>query len=232
MRSEAIRLEGHTVTIGVQVSKRARNISLRVDERSGEVELVLPRFVSRSEGMSFVQQKKKWILQQLGELPPRVPFEHGAIIPVMGCEYRIEHIEGARGTVWLDDRSRTIQVAGQAPHVSRRVTDWLKHSARAEISGRAQEAAARLRRPIRRIQIRDTRSRWGSCSEDGRLSFSWRLMLAPENVLDYVVAHETAHLVELNHSKRFWSLVDDLCPNNGPAKHWLKRHGATLHRYG
>ena len=127
---------------------------------------------------------------------------------------------------------RTINVAGDAPHVSRRVTDWLKKEARSEINARANAAAEALDKRILKIQIRDTRSRWGSCSEDARLSFSWRLMMAPENVLTYVVAHEVAHLVELNHSDRFWRLVDQLCPGNEPAKYWLKRHGASLHRFG
>ncbi|MDA0368081.1 MAG: SprT family zinc-dependent metalloprotease [Proteobacteria bacterium] len=227
-----IELEGTLVPLDVQINGRARNISLRVDERTGGIELVLPRFVAKAEGLAFVHEKSRWIMHQVRDRPPNVPFAHGAVIPLLGIDHEIVHQEGARGTVWVDRAGATLNVAGQAPHVSRRVADWLKGQARQEISARAQTYAAAVERRIRKIQIRDTRSRWGSCSEDARLSFSWRLMLAPENVMTYVVAHEVAHLVELNHSKRFWQVVDGLCPGCEPAKYWLKRHGASLHRFG
>jgi len=116
--------------------------------------------------------------------------------------------------------------------LSRRVADWLKKSARAEISKRTELSAQSIGQRVARLSVRDTRTRWGSCSEDGHLSFSWRLILAPEMVLDYVVAHEVAHLAELNHGHSFWRLVDQLCPGNKVPRHWLKRYGATLHRYG
>ena len=227
-----VELGGQDVPLDIQVNKRARNISVRVDERTGGVGLVLPRFVSRAEGLAFVREKTHWILRQLRDLPPRVPFEDGAVIPILGENYVIIHRPRERGTVWVEAAQRTINVTGEAPHVQRRVTDWLKKEARKEISARADAAAATLGKRILKIQIRDTRSRWGSCSEEARLSFSWRLMMAPENVLAYVVAHEVAHLVELNHSNQFWRLVDRLCPGNEPAKYWLKRYGAALHRFG
>ncbi|MCX8231723.1 MAG: SprT family zinc-dependent metalloprotease [Alphaproteobacteria bacterium] len=232
MQTNTVELCGQEVPLDVQVNKRARNISVRVDERTGGVELVLPRFVAKAEGLAFVREKTHWILRQLRDLPPRVPFEDGAIIPILGEDHVIMHRPDERGTVWVEAAQRTINVAGEAPHVSRRVTDWLKKEARKEITTRAGAAAATLGKRILKVQIRDTRSRWGSCSEDARLSFSWRLMMAPENVLAYVVAHEVAHLVELNHSNRFWRLVDRLCPGNEQAKYWLKRYGASLHRFG
>lgn len=227
-----VELGGQEVLLGIQVKKRARNISVRVDERTGGVGLVLPRYVSKTEGLAFVREKTHWILRQLHDLPPRVPFEDGSVIPILGENHMIMHRPGKRGTVWVEAAQRTINVAGEAPHVQRRVTDWLKKEARKEISVRADAAAATLGKRILKIQIRDTRSRWGSCSEEARLSFSWRLMMAPENVLAYVVAHEVAHLVELNHSNQFWRLVDRLCPGNEPAKYWLNRYGAALHRFG
>jgi predicted metal-dependent hydrolase len=232
MQTNTVELGGQEVPLDVQINKRARNISVRVDERTGGVELVLPRFVSKAEGLAFVREKTHWILGQLRDLPPRVPFEDGAMIPILGEDHVIMHRPDERGTVWVEAAQRTINVAGESPHVPRRVTDWLKKEARKEINARANAAAAALDKRILKIQIRDTRSRWGSCSEDARLSFSWRLMMAPEIVLAYVVAHEVAHLVELNHSNRFWRLVDRLCPGNEPAKYWLKRHGASLHRFG
>jgi predicted metal-dependent hydrolase len=232
MQTNTVELGGQEVPLDVQINKRARNISVRVDQRTGGVELVLPRFVAKAEGLAFVREKTHWILRQLRDLPPRVPFEDGAVIPILGEDHMIMHRPDERGTVWVEAAQHTINVAGEAPHVPRRVTDWLKKEARKEINTRADAAAATLDKRILKIQIRDTRSRWGSCSEDARLSFSWRLMMAPENVLAYVVAHEVAHLVELNHSNRFWRLVDRLCPGNEPAKYWLKRYGASLHRFG
>jgi predicted metal-dependent hydrolase len=232
MQASTVELGGQEVPLDVQINKRARNISVRVDERTGGVELVLPRFVAKAEGLAFVREKTHWILRQLRDLPPRVPFEDGAVIPILGEDHVIMHRPDERGTVWVEAAQRTINVAGEAPHVRRRVTDWLKKEARKEMTTRADAAAETLNKRILKIQIRDTRSRWGSCSEDARLSFSWRLMMAPENVLAYVVAHEVAHLVELNHSNRFWRLVDRLCPRNEQAKYWLKRYGASLHRFG
>lgn len=232
MHTNTVELDGQPVPLDIQINARARNISLRVDERTGGVELVLPRFVAKAEGLAFVREKTHWILRQLRDLPPRVPFEDGAVIPYLGDDHVITHRPEERGTVWLEPDARTINVAGDTPHVPRRITDWLKKQARHEIGTRAHAAAAALDKRILKIQIRDTRSRWASCSEEARLSFSWRLILAPADVLAYVVAHEVAHLVELNHSDRFWRLVDRLCPDNAPAKYWLKRHGASLHRFG
>ncbi len=229
---QTVELDGTLVPLAVQINGRARNISLRVDERTGGIELVLPRFVAKADGLAFVQEKSRWIMHQVRDLAPRVPFADGAVLPLLGIDHCIVHRASARGTVWVEAEEKTINVAGAAPHIARRVTDWLKAQARSEVSARANGYAHDLDRRIRAIQIRDTRSRWGSCSEDARLSFSWRLILAPEAVLTYVVAHEVAHLVELNHSPRFWQIVDRLCPNNGPAKYWLKRHGASLHRFG
>lgn len=227
---ETVNLHGRDVTLRLCFNRRARHISLRVDEKWGGVDLILPARNARSEGLEFAHEKSLWILRQLDALPARVPFVDGAVIPILGSDHVIRHQPGARGFVWLSGNE--IHVAGATPHLSRRVTDWLKKNAREEIGRRADFDAQSVGRKISRLSVRDTRSRWGSCSEDGHLSFSWRLILAPETVLDYVVAHEVAHLAELNHGSRFWKLVDQLCPGNKVPRHWLKRYGATLHRYG
>ena len=229
-RYETVNLRGRDVTLRLCFSRRARHISLRVDEKSGGVDLILPGRNAQTEGLEFAHEKSSWILRQLDALPARVPFVDGAVIPVLGTDYVVRRRPDARGFVWLSGNE--IHVAGAAPHVSRRVTDWLKKNARAEISKRTELRAQSIGQRVARLSVRDTRTRWGSCSEDGHLSFSWRLILAPEMVLDYVVAHEVAHLTELNHGQRFWRLVDQLCPGNKAPRHWLKRYGATLHRYG
>lgn len=211
-------------------SKRARRMLLKLDLQSGGVELVLPTRASPAQGLRFAEQQIAWIARRLAALPPRIPFADGADVPLLGVPCRIRHRPDSRGTVWRQDGE--IHVAGAAEHVNRRVRDWIKAEARDTISQRARAAAARLGKPVARVTIRDTDSRWGSCSAAGALSFSWRLLLAPETVLDYVVAHEAAHLVEMNHGRRFWALVGLLTADVEAPRAWLRRHGAALHRYG
>jgi predicted metal-dependent hydrolase len=145
------------------------------------------------------------------------------------------HRRGQRGTVWTetDDRgAKLLCVAGEPPHLDRRIADFLKREARRELEAASARHAQTLGVAFRRVSVRDQSSRWGSCSNTGVLSFSWRLILAPPYVLDYLAAHEVAHLVELNHSSRFWRLVTKLYPNFERAKTWLDVHGTDLHRYG
>jgi predicted metal-dependent hydrolase len=230
MKQATIALPDRSLTIGVLVSRRARRIALRVDERNGEVRLVLPRFVSQAEGLAFARQKAPWIVRQIAALPPRVPFAPGALVPYLGRLRRIRHDATGRGTVLVEDGE--IVVAGEERFLARRLTDWLRRTARRTLAERATRLACRLDKRVTSVRIRDTRSRWASCSSDGLMSFSWRLMLAPEDVIDYVVAHEVAHLVELNHGPRFWRLVSDLCPDHRTARRWLKDNGTALHRFG
>jgi predicted metal-dependent hydrolase len=131
-----------------------------------------------------------------------------------------------------DDGAQLLCVAGEAPHVPRRVRDYLKREARKELERASRAAAAALGVAVKRISIRDQTSRWGSCSTTGVLSYSWRLIMAPPFVLDYLAAHEAAHLVEMNHSRRFWRLVEGIYPDVRRAKAWLDAHGGDLHRYG
>jgi predicted metal-dependent hydrolase len=123
-------------------------------------------------------------------------------------------------------------VAGGEAHVARRVRDFLKREAKRELETASKLAAASLGVTVARVSIRDQASRWGSCSTTGVLSYSWRLILAPPFVLEYLAAHEVAHLVEMNHSRRFWRVVERVCPHMARAKTWLDSHGAELHRYG
>jgi len=164
-----------------------------------------------------------------------VPFRHGTVVPVRGLDHRIDHRRGARGTVWSEvasDGVRLLCVAGEAPHVGRRVADHLKREAKRDLEAASRRYAARLGIAVKRVSIRDQASRWGSCSATGVLSYSWRLILAPPFVLDYLAAHEVAHFIEMNHSPRFWRTVLGICPDAKRAKAWLDAHGADLHRYG
>ena len=230
---ELVRIDaggGRAVEIAIQISARARRLSLRVDPVRGGVVLVLPSRRQRAEGLRFAESRAGWILSRVARVPDRVPFADGSAIPVLGVPHTVRHLPGSRGLLTVADGE--IRVGGPAHLVPRQVSGWLRAEARRLLVPRSEEAAARIGRPVARVTVRDTRSRWGSCSSAGALSYSWRLILAPEPVLDYVVVHEVAHLRELNHGPRFWRLVADLMPDHAAARRWLKANGAALHRYG
>ncbi len=210
---------------------RARRASLRVDPANRRIVLTAPLRMARGTAVGFAETQAGWIAARLERLPARRPFVDGAEIPLFGVPHLLRHRPDLRGTVWREGSE--IHVAGRPEHVSRRVKDWLVGELKKELVPKVHAKAARAGRPVTRISVRDTRSRWGSCGPDGALSFSWRLVFAPPDVLDYLVAHEAAHLVHLNHGPRFWALARDLCdgPIEGPQA-WLKRNGETLLQYG
>ena len=171
------------------------------------------------------------IAARLGALPPPIAFAEGALVPVLGVPHRIcrEHDPAAPPVAMVDGE---IRVRGDPAHLARRVRDHLARLAGQELLRRARGFAAQIDKRVARITVRDTTSRWGSCSPTGNLSFSWRLVLAPEPVIDYVVAHEVAHLAEMNHGPRFWRVVAGLVPDHAASRAWLKRHRSQLLSYG
>jgi predicted metal-dependent hydrolase len=222
--------EGRELPLRVRRNPRARRMTLSLDAASGVFRLSLPRAADLSEGLDFAAGQRRWMLARLEGLAPRVPFAAGVSLPFLGIPHRIVHAPESRRGVWREEGA--IRVSGGGAHLPRRVGDFLKREARREISARAHDKAERLGRPIARLTLRDTRSRWGSCTADGGLSFSWRLILAPAEVLDYVVAHEVAHLEHHDHGPRFWRQVADLTPAVAGPKRWLRENGAGLLRYG
>ncbi len=218
------------VPLAIRVHARARHIGLAVDGRRGGVRLTLPAGTPVSAGLRFAERHEAWLAARLDKLPPRIPFTDGASVPVLGRDHLIRHAPYARRGVWLEDGC--LFVSGRAEHLSRRLTDYLKGEAMREAGSRAAAVAAAIGRRPTRISVREMKSRWGSCSADGSIRFAWRLILAPENVFDYVVAHEVAHLVHMNHGPRFWKLVERLSPEAGAARRWLRGNGEQLLRYG
>ncbi|MGC1348742.1 MAG: SprT family zinc-dependent metalloprotease [Xanthobacteraceae bacterium] len=221
--------------VRVRRHRQARRYTLRIAAATREVILTIPPRGTMKEARAFAQKHGGWIAARLGRLPEAVRFAHGVVIPLRGLAHRITHRRTTRGTVWseLDESGeRLLCVAGDAPHVDRRVGDFLRREAKRELEAASQRFAGELGVGVRRVAVRDQASRWGSCSTAGVLSFSWRLILAPSFVLNYLAAHEVAHLVEMNHSARFWRLVQRLCPDHERAKVWLDVHGSDLHRYG
>ena len=226
--------DGEVYRIALNRSPRSRRFTLRVRAATRDVLLTMPARASLKAAREFAERHSAWIGVRLKRLPRPVAFEPSAKAPLRGVEHRILHRPGARGIVWVEkgEGEPSLCVAGERPHVARRVTDFLKREAMKDLEAAVARHARTLRVQPKRIAVRDTVSRWGSCSSSGRLSFSWRLILAPPFVLDYLAAHEVAHMVHMNHSAKFWSLVRRAFPDVDRAEAWLRAHGASLHRYG
>lgn len=221
---------GSPVGVTVRRSRRARRLYLRIDPVHADIELILPRGVGLQEGLRFANEKRAWLAGRLAAIPARTPFADGITIPLLGEAVTIRHRpDTLRG---VERAGSELLVAGASEHVARRVRDWLKAQARSELSARSRICASRVGRDVARVRISDPKSRWGSCSARGGLAYSWRLVLAPPHVMDYVVAHEVAHLIEHNHGRRFWKLVEALVEGAEPAKAWLRHNGNVLLRYG
>ena len=223
-------LDGQAVPLVIRRNKRARNLSLKYDSKSDLAVIVLPAGISDRRGLDFARQHEEWLLDQIRKLPRRLEFAVGNQIPYRGMNHEIRQNPNRRHGVLIEDG--ILWVGGPEEHLARRLRDHLKKELRQLITPLARRYARQLDRPMGRITIRDQKTRWGSCSSKGDLSFNWRLILAPEQVLDYVVAHEVAHLAEHNHSAAFWAHVAELQPDMKVWRKWLKENGTQLQRIG
>lgn len=230
IQRETISLGGRVIPLVVRRNRQARRVVLRIDIEAGGIALTLPGRTALAEGLALAHERADWVLRCLDKLPARLPFADGATLPLLGTDTTIRHAPGTRhGVLRSGDE---LIVSGSSEHLPRRVADWLKREAKREIALRAQPMAERIERTITALTVRDTRSRWGSCTPDGKLSFCWRLILTPEWVLDYVVAHEVAHLAHLNHGPKFWATVKSLGVKPEQARAWLDVHAERLQRIG
>lgn len=220
--------------VEVRRTPRARRLTLKVDATADVVRVVAPPRVGDAEVGGFVLRHLDWLRARLAALPPSQPFCDGALVPIQGRAHRIRHIRDHRGPprVVAGEDVPELWVGGEADFLNRRVGDHLRKLARRHLSELTAAKAAQAGLKASAVSVRDTTSRWGSCSSRGRISYSWRLILAPPTVLDYVVAHEVSHLREMNHSPRFWALCASLTPDIDGPKAWLKANGTALHRYG
>ncbi|HVW74142.1 MAG TPA: SprT family zinc-dependent metalloprotease [Rhizomicrobium sp.] len=230
VRPELLKIDGRLLEVRVRLNPRARRMIVKVNPATGEVSVTAPTRRGLSAALDFARGEREWIAGQLAKAPGPVAIAIGATIPFQGAPHEIRAAARGPAPVWADDGA--IWVRGDAAHAPRRVMDFLKREARRVCESRVLHHAGRLGVKPSRITVRDTLSRWGSCSSARALSFSWRLILAPEFVLDYVVAHEVAHLREMNHSPRFWAHVRSLIPGMNAAQAWLRTNGRDLQRYG
>lgn len=206
--------------------KRAKRIKLRYDAITGRAILTLPRFTSKRAALKFANSHLDWLIEQRLKNPDPIYLKDGSHIPVFGKMKKIVHDPDLPARVIIEEE--VIVVGGTKEGFSVRLQNFLKKEARKKIEPQAHEMAISINKKFKRIQIRDTKSRWGSCSSSGNLSFSWRLIMTPPHILEYVVAHEISHLAEMNHSQRFWDIVDTLVPHAITSRKWLKQEGQAL----
>jgi len=229
-KRELLRIEGRAVEVTMRLNPRARRLIVKVHPSTGEVSVVAPSQRALDRALDFARGETPWIARQLARVPQPVRLVPGASVPLQGVDCMILRGEPGNGPVWRDDAGN-LRVSGREEFASRRVIDFLKREARKALDARSRDFADRIGAKPSRIAVRDTASRWGSCSASGSISYSWRLILAPSFVFDYVVAHEVAHLREMNHGPRFWKLVRSLVPDIDAPQEWLRKNGAALHRY-
>lgn len=215
------------ITVTLKRNARTRRLSLRVSRLDGQVTLSLPRWTPEAEAVAFMREKEAWIRRQLaGQASVSVPVIGGSVlfegkeVPIVPGAGRSANFTGGE-----------LQVPGNSDRVQARIAAFLKTIARQRLISACDVYSDQLNRSYGRLTIRDTRSRWGSCSSEGNLMFSWRLVMAPVVVLEYVAAHEVAHLVEMNHSADFWNVVARICPTYREPRKWLRDHGQQLHAY-
>jgi predicted metal-dependent hydrolase len=214
------------VAVSFRRSSRARRLSLRISGIDGRVTLTLPLRARIGDGLAFLKEREGWLRGHLAQAPTPLSLAFGATIPFEGRPLLLAPCEGRR--VRFDpDR---LLVPGPPEALPARLQAFLRATARDRLASACDRHASALGRPYSTLTLRDPRSRWGSCTSTGGLMFSWRLVMAPPPVLDYVAAHEVAHLARMDHSPAFWAVVDRLCPGWQAQRDWLRREGAGLHR--
>lgn len=234
---QLLKVDGISAPVEVRRHPKARRLTLRVSRTQHAVILTMPRSSDLREADRFLLRNRDWVRERLECVPEPVPLVEGATFPVRGVPHEIAFEPAVRGAGVVEIATRAgrrvpvVIVRGTLEHAPRRLRDWLYAEAARDLQTAVSRYAKALGvRPLR-ITLRDQKTRWGSCSSAGQLSFSWRLLMAPPVVLDYVAAHEVAHLVHMNHGPRFWRLVDRIMPRAGEAKAWLRIHGMDLYRY-
>ncbi|HXT78041.1 MAG TPA: M48 family metallopeptidase [Acetobacteraceae bacterium] len=227
---EVLTLPSGSARVEWRRSKRARRVSLRIDPCDGSVVVTLPPRAGRNAGLALLMSHADWVADRLAALPDAITFSDGAMVPIGGTLHRIRHVPQEHGGAWLSNDE--LLVTGATEFLRRRVLDFLRAEARRRLGALVIAKCATIDVIPRRITMKDTSSRWGSCAPDRSLGFSWRLVMAPEFVQDYVAAHEVAHLRHMNHGIKFWELVDELSPHVQAAIPWLRTEGARLLRAG
>jgi predicted metal-dependent hydrolase len=224
---------GRSLPLRIVENQRAKRLTLRIDAGGQGLRVTVPPGMRMAEVERFLDRHRGWLEARLAKIPDRPTLRPGVRIPIRGVPHLIVH-EAARGTVEaaMGDDGPLLIVRGDRRFLTRRIADYLKREAKRDIEALVDKHTAMAGRRARSIRFKDTTSRWGSCSAEGNLSFSWRIMMAPPAVINYLVAHEVAHLKEMNHGPKFWKLCRELCPDTERCRAWLKRNGGALQAIG
>jgi hypothetical protein len=232
MTETIINLDDPDISVRLRVSARARRFTLRLEPNGDGAVLTLPPRVPVAEARMFLVRQSDWLIRALARQPGRVAVGDGVRLPVAGSQVEIQVINGPRRAPRLEDGRLILSgSAARGVQAGARVAAFLKSRARDALVPAVRHYAGLLGRQAAAVTLRDTRSRWGSCTAEGRLSFSWRLAMAPAEVLDYVAAHEAAHLLEMNHGPSYWAVVERIMPDYRRHRAWLKSEGRRLHRF-
>lgn len=215
----------------IRENGRATRITLRIDPGGRGLSLTVPLGLRKGEIEDFLDRHQGWLATRLSHFADENTLRDGGTLSLRGVDHRIEHTGSVRGIteVVQTPDGPVLRVSGLEGHMGRRLAAYLKKEARKDLESLVAVHAAAIRSPVVSITMKDTRSRWGSCSWDGRLAFSWRIVMAPPLIIDYLAAHEVAHLKEMNHGPEFWALCRQLCPHTEEARKWLKQNGSQLH---
>ncbi|PCJ84296.1 MAG: zinc metallopeptidase [Hyphomicrobiales bacterium] len=221
------------IAVELRPNSRAKRYILKLDSKQRRAIVTVPRGGTRKQAIRFAQDQAQWILERLGQLEEPIAFAPGNIIPLRDVPHTLVSTGKARGLAkQVLAQEPELHISGSDEHFSRRVLDHLKKEALGDYRKRVAEHARALNVKPSAIRLRDGKTRWGSCSSNGTLSFSWRLILAPPDTLNYLAVHEVAHLREMNHGAQFWAHVETLCPDYEIHRHWLREEGSGLWRYG
>jgi predicted metal-dependent hydrolase len=229
--TRTIDVAGRQMPLTIRPDSRARRVTLRIEPGGQALKLTVPHGLKPRDIDDFLARHQGWLMTKLARFPLKPGLGEGKYVTLRGVAHRIERTGKARGLTEavVIDGEAVLKVGGAEEHLGRRLRDFFKIEARKDLEQGARRHAAAIGRKVASVTLKDTKSRWGSCSHDGNLSFSWRIVMAPPYVIDYLAAHEVSHLAEMNHSAAFWELCERLCPQTLEAKHWLKRNGAMLH---
>jgi predicted metal-dependent hydrolase len=229
-RERTHRVADRELPLRIVENDRAKRLTLRIETGGRGLRITVPPGLRQGEVERFLDRHRGWLETKLAKVPDKPQVRPGTKLPLRGKPLLIVHEPGKRGTAAVGevDGAPVLIVHGERRHLPRRLADFLKREAKREIEPLVAKHTAKIGRAAKAVRFKDTSSRWGSCTSDGTLSFSWRIMMAPPTVIDYLVAHEVAHLREMNHGPKFWTLCKELCPRTEEARAWLKRNGNAL----
>ena len=210
-------------------SFKYKRLTLRIDTKNAQAVLSIPKLCSKKKAYEFVVSKQEWIIKHLSNLPKTKDFEDGETFSLFGQNITVCHLKDSNRSVYREDNN--LFVGGDIAFLHRRIKDYIKREAKKEFFKLSKEMAGAIDCHVENVFIKDTKSRWGSCSSLNNINYNWRIMLAPLKVIDYLVAHEVSHLEHQDHSTQFWNCVDDLAEDLEYGKNWLKKNGRYLNQY-